>query len=135
MRIKYIKHKKVPVQSYGYINSDDCPCKDMFAHYLWMAAPEIKLIHVEDVGSYQGTVFAIGRYKNKWFIMKDYYGSCSGCGAWGEGGELESLKSVLNNGELFTSKQKAYEFVTKTYLSDSSYERPTNEFINILCTK
>lgn len=128
--MRTIKHKIVPVESYGYIETDKCPCRDMYAHYLWMAAPEIKWIYVEDVGSYQGTVYALGKYQGKWFVMKDYYGSCSGCGAWGEGGEPESLKDVLANGELFKTKTQALKFVNKVWIND--YEPPTKDFISLL---
>ena len=62
--------------------------------------------------------------------MKDYYGSCSGCGAWGEGGEPETLKDVLSNGELFKTKKQALEFAVKTYKND--YEAPTDKFWDIL---
>ena len=95
-----------------------------------MAAPEISWYHVEDVGSYQGTVFAIGKYQKKWFVMQDYYGSCSGCGAWGEGGEPEKLKDVLSHGELFEKKKDAFNFAFKTY--KDSYEPPTDRFWEIL---
>lgn len=133
MRHKVIKHKKVKVSDWGWINTDDCPCGDMFAHYLWMAAPEIKWLYVEDVGSYQGDVYAIGKYKRQWFIMHDYYGSCSWCGAWGEGGEPEKLKDVLENGELFKSKKDALNFVIKTYAK--KYESPTEKFYEVLTTQ
>lgn len=128
--MKVIKHKKVPVSEYGWINTEDCPCGDVYAHYLWMAAPEIKWYYVEDVGSYQGIVYAIGKYKSKIFVMKDYYGSCSGCGAWGEGGEPETLKDVLGHGELFTNKKKALDFVQKTW--GNEYESVTKDYIEAL---
>ena len=129
--MKKIKHIEVKVGDYGWVNTDLCPCGDTYAHYLWMAAPEIDWYHVEDVGSYQGTVYALGKYKDKLFVMKDYYGSCSGCGAWGEGGEPEKLKDVLGHGELFKSKKEALNFVLKVWAKDG-YEKPTDEFINLL---
>lgn len=128
--MKAIKHKKVKVSNYGWINTDDCLCGDVYAHYLWIAAPEIKWLYVEDVGDYQGVVFAIGKYQRKWFIMQDYYGSCSGCGAWGEGGEPEKLEDVLSHGELFTTKKATLNFAIKTY--KDSYESPTEKFWEML---
>ena len=129
--MKIIKHKPVKIGEWGYINIDECPCGDMYAHYLWIAAPQIKWYYVEGVGSYQGTVYALGKYKSRWFVMKDYYGSCSWCGAWGEGGEPENLKSVLGNGELFTTRKKALDFVLETWAKDS-WEAPTDNFIQRL---
>ena len=129
----YIKHIEVKVGDYGWIDTSKCPCGDMYAHYLFIAAPDIDWIYVEDVGSYQGVVFAIGMYKDQWFIMKDYYGSCSGCGAWGEGGEPEKLEDVLSHGELFDIKEQAKQFVEKTYMSENSWdEQPTEKFMEIL---
>lgn len=125
-----IKHKKIKVESYGWTNTDNCPCQNMYAHYLWMAAPEIKWLYVEDVGSYSGDVYAIGRYKKQWFVMHDYYGSCSGCGAWGEGGEPEKLEDVLSHGELFKSKKDALKFAILTY--KNSYDCPTEGFYDNL---
>lgn len=110
--------------------SYDCP-GGRYWHYLALNAPEIKWLYVEDVVDFQGVVYAIGKYKKQWFIMKDYYGSCSVCGAWGEGGEPKNLKEVLDNGELFNSKKKALEFVKKVY-GNGRYEHPTEGFYNIL---
>jgi len=125
-----IKHIEIPVTEWGWTDFDKCPCKNKYAHYLWKAAPEIDWYYVEDVGSYQGTVYAVGKYQKQWFVMKDYYGSCSVCGAWGEGGEPEDLKGVLSNGELFSTKKEALKFAVKTY--KDSYESPTEIFWDIL---
>lgn len=131
MHMKTIKHTKIPVNNDGWIDESKCQCGDMYAHYLWMAAPEIDWYYVESVGDYQGIVFAIGKYNNQWFVMKDYYGSCSYCGAWGEGGEPEGLKDVLEHGELFDSPKQAREFVLQTW-SKSYAEQPTDKFYTIL---
>lgn len=109
----------------------DC-CGDVFEHFLSLVAPEIVWKYIEDVGSYQGTVFAIGAYDGQIFVMKDYYGSCSGCGAWGEGGEPVSLEDVLGNGELFSSAEEALNFVNRVWNSESSIEIPTARFLNTL---
>ena len=129
--MREIKHKEVKIGPYGWIGLNNCPCADIYAHYLFMAAPEISWYYVEDVGSYQGTVYAIGKYKKQWFVMKDYYGSCSGCGAWGEGGEPETLKDILENGELFKSKKQALDFVTRVWAKDVS-EPPSKKLIELL---
>lgn len=124
--MKKIKHVEVIPSTYGWIDTSKCPCGDIYAHYLWQAAPEINWYYVEEVGSYQGDVYALGKYKGKLFVMHDYYGSCSGCGAWGEGGEPEKLKDVLGNGELFTSKKKAVAFAKQAFLNQ--YSSPTEDF-------
>ena len=129
--MKKIKHTEVKPSEYGWINSSKCPCGDIYAHYLWMAAPEIEWYYVEDVGGYQGEVYALAKYEGKIFIMHDYYGSCSGCGAWGEGGEPEKLKDVLGNGELFEEKKDAINFVEKTYKNNYG-NNPTNTFFEKL---
>ena len=133
--MNYIKHVKVKTDQWGWINPDACPCHDTYAHYLFMAAPQIKWVYVETVGDYQGTVYAIGKYKRQWFVMKDYYGSCSGCGAWGEGGQPENLKSVLGNGELFSHKKDALKFIKQSWANKDAYEKPTDDFMKILEAK
>ena len=109
-----------------------CSCGDTFRHHLEVAAPEIEFLHVEDVGSYQGSVFAIGKYNGQVFVMHDYYGSCSGCGAWGEGGEPTNLQDVLENGELFERPADAITFAAKTYGDYGSPEIPTEAFWSVL---
>jgi hypothetical protein len=62
--------------------------------------------------------------------MKDYFGSCSGCGAWGEGGEPETLEDVLRNGELFDDPADALAFVISTYRHD--YEPAPLDMLTLL---
>lgn len=131
--MKQIKHITVTVDDYGWISDESCPCGNRYAHYLWMAAPEIKWIYVEDIGSYQGTVYAIGKYQRQWFVMRDYYGSCSGCGAWGEGGQPSTLDEVLSHGELFLNRKQAIEFVQAWI--EHEYETPSEEFMRVLTGK
>jgi hypothetical protein len=94
----------------------ECPLKswDMgFTEYLIHAAPEILWYNVQDVGSYQGQVYAVGAYKNQIVIYEDYYGSCSYCGAWGEGGEPSDLTQVLEHSNFFTTKECALNYIKK----------------------
>lgn len=55
-----------------------------FREYLIHAAPSFLWADVQDVGSYQGRVYGIAWYNKQIALYEDYYGSCSGCGAWGE---------------------------------------------------
>lgn len=77
--------------------------------YLAEAAPEVLWFHLVSDGRWQGTVHAIGKYQGKCLIFDGYYGSCSGCGAWGEGGEPTTLQEVLDSSQLFDDREKAIE--------------------------
>lgn len=57
-------------------------CTSSYNDRLIKLAPDVLWYDLQDVGSYQGTVYGIGEYKGKVIIYTDYYGSCSGCGAW-----------------------------------------------------
>ena len=50
-------------------------------------------------------------YKNQILFYEDYYGSCGGCGAWGEGGEPESQKIVLEHSHLFKTSEELYIYL------------------------
>lgn len=78
-----------------------------FSGYLCAVAPDFLWYNVQDVGSYQGTVHAVALYKGKVAIYSGYYGSCSGCGAWGEGGEPEKQQDVIDNATLFNDREAA----------------------------
>lgn len=93
-------------------HNKDCPCSN-YLDYLVKAAPDILWYDVQDVGSYSGSVFGVGEYKKKILIYTDYYGSCSGCGGWGEGGEPRDMDMVLENSELFDSREKALESISQ----------------------
>lgn len=113
--LKPIKHKH------------NCNCSRYnYQEWLVHVAPDCLFFNVQDVGSYQGQVFAVLIYKNKVGIMEDYYGSCSGCGAWGEDGEPQSQKDVLGNTKFFDSYEKAIEYTQEW----DSYEKPDFKIFN-----
>lgn len=106
-------------------HNEDCEYGD-FIHYLVQAAPSVLWYNVQDVGSYQGSVYAVGKYKNQILIYEDGYGSCSGCGAWGEGGEPENEEDILNRSNLFSDKELAIKYIEQI----NGYEPPDkNEMI------
>ena len=82
-----------------------------FADYLREASPEILWTKVDSAGDYQGEVCAVGVYLDGIIIYKGYYGSCSGCGAWGEGGEPTSLEEVKASSILYWAKEDAIQAV------------------------
>ena len=86
-------------------------CGHSYAGWLLGVAPEVLWYDVQDVGDYQGAVYGVGRYRSQILLYEDYYGSCSGCGAWGEGGEPSSLKEVLANSNLFMLRSGAVSYV------------------------
>lgn len=101
----------------------ECPFSEGYTSYLVDSAPDIFWYNIQDVGSYQGTVFAVGKYKNHIVIFEDYYGSCSGCGAWGEGGEPTDQDDVLAHSKLFNNHNSAKDYLDKF----DSYEHPNIE--------
>lgn len=108
----------MPVQIHKH--EDGCKWSGGFLHYLVEAAPDILWYDVQDVGSYQGSVYGVGEYKGQCLIYTDYYGSCSGCGAWGEGGEPSDMEEVLGHCEKFDSEKEALKYLATL----DSYNRP-----------
>jgi|SRR3990167_3775875 len=105
-----------------HVHKDDCPKYD---HKEWVChiAPDVLWFDIQDVGSYQGSVYGVGLYENQFVLYEDYYGSCSGCGAWGDGGEPESQKDVLSKSRLFKEKDEILEAIAKI----DSYDTPDVE--------
>jgi len=102
-----------------HVHKTECPRYD---HKDWVChvAPDVLWFSVQDVGSYQGSVYGFGLYKGKLLIYEDSYGSCSGCGAWGEGGEPETQEDLLKNSKEFDSLEDALAYLAKM----DRYERP-----------
>jgi hypothetical protein len=123
----------MPVQKHEH--SESCKYNDGFLHYLVSAAPNILWYDVQDVGSYQGNVYGVGKYDQKILIYEDYYGSCSGCGAWGEGGEPTNEAEVLSKSHLFETKEEALKYL----ITIDHYERPDHgkmiQAIDEICQK
>lgn len=98
-----------------------CDCRAYnFEEWLPHIAKDFFWFNIHTVGSYQGQVFGVALYKNQIAIYEDYYGSCSGCGAWGEGGEPTSQDEVVSRCKLFDSVVDAVTYLAKI----DSYERP-----------
>jgi len=101
-----------------------CDCEAYnYDEWLPHIAQDFFWFNIQDVGSYQGQVFGVAIYKNQFAIYEDYYGSCSGCGAWGEGGEPESQEKVISLCKFFDDKQKALEYIGLI----SAYDSPDKE--------
>lgn len=69
------------------------------------AWPELNIVWSCDVGDYQGTIYVIGYVGGKVLACGLGYGSCSGCGAWGDfyepdthGGEPMEPKDFIDSG-------------------------------------
>ncbi len=97
-------------------------CNHSYAGWLVSQAPDVLWYDVQDVGSYSGQVFAVGLYRANILLFSDYYGSCSGCGAWGEGGEPTDQEDVLASSHLFLSASEAVEYVQREW--SEAFERP-----------
>ena len=104
-----------------HAHKHDCE-KNYYGEFLCSAAPDFLWYCVQDVGSYQGQVFGIATYKGKVGIYEDYYGSCSGCGAWGEGGEPTNQEEIISKCTFFTDESEANKYVKK--LVEDHYEKP-----------
>jgi hypothetical protein len=108
--------------------------RNNFADYLIDAAPDILWYNVQDIGSYQGTVYAVGEYKKQIVIFEEDYGSCSSCGAWGKGGEPKNQKKVLSLSQLFTDPKKAKEAVDKIGMYDCPDKKLMKKAIDEICS-
>jgi hypothetical protein len=82
-------------------------CYHSYSAWLIHRAPDILWYDVQDIGLYQGNVYAVGRYRGKIVLYRGYYGSCSGCGGWGEGGEPEDQEAVLKSSTLVADEAEA----------------------------
>lgn len=110
-----------------HTESCDKWCSHSYAGWLVSVAPDVLWFDVQDVGYYSGTVYGVGRLKKDILLFQDGYGSCSGCGAWGEGGEPCDMEDVLAHSELFQTPEFALEHVEKEWMH--SYEKPDQEVV------
>ncbi len=108
----YIEHK----------HGDNCQSYS-FEGWLPHVAPDFLWFNIHDVGDYQGRVYGVALYDKKIVVYEDYYGSCSGCGAWGEGGEPENQKLVIANSTPFELADEAIAYLAKI----DRYEGPNIE--------
>ncbi|MBY0545838.1 MAG: hypothetical protein K2W95_00965 [Candidatus Obscuribacterales bacterium] len=99
-----------------------------YADWLCMVAPAVLWFKTEDVGSYSGQVFGLGAMKGKIVFYEDYYGSCSGCGSWGEGGEPESEADVLEKSTQYAIEEVPALREKFAKLRESHYEKLPEEF-------
>lgn len=98
-------------------------CYHGYDDWLISVAPDVLWFMVEATGSYQGQVYAVGRLGKSIVLYEDYYGSCSGCGAWGEGGEPKSRQEVLDSCFRTDTIVEAFAYVLKEWADD--YDPPT----------
>lgn len=98
--------------------------ENYYTRMLISVCPEIVWAFVEDVGDYQGNVFGTALYLKKkcGLFFSGSYGSCSGCGAWGEGGEPTTQSEVLSLCTEFRTLKGAAMAIEK-----ETYDRPTTE--------
>ncbi len=89
---------------HGVKHETTCDCQAYnFEDWLPHIAPDLFWFNIHTVGNYQGNVYGVALYKGQIGIYEDYYGSCSGCGAWGEGGEPTSQDEVIGKCKFFDS--------------------------------
>jgi hypothetical protein len=108
-------------------------CSHSYSEWLATRAPDVLWFDVQAVGSYQGSVYAVGVMKQQIVVFEGYYGSCSGCGAWGEGGEPESQEGILANSKLFDTVAEALVYVST--LNNSWYGSPDQEAMAVAITE
>ena len=113
----------------GEMHTDKCDswCYHAFAGWLVSIAPDVLWFDVQDVGTWSGNVYGVGVFRGDILIYEGFYGSRSGCGAWGEGGEPGSQQEVINNSKLFAGPQLAIEYVTDESFGD--WETPDKAVI------
>lgn len=84
-----------------------------YQDWLVHISPDFFWFNIQDVGSCQGQVYGVAVYNKQIAIYEDYYGSCSGCGAWGEGGEPTSQDEVIKLCKLFDTKEESIVYCAK----------------------
>lgn len=102
-----------------HVHKDGCSRYE-YKEWVCHVAPDVLWFDVQDVGIYQGQVFGLGVYKNQAIFYEDYYGSCSGCGAWGEDGEPQSQEEVFKKSKFFSTKKEILKYLA----SMGGYEKP-----------
>lgn len=106
-------------------HTENCQFSEYYAEFVIKASPDILWYDIQDVGSYQGSIYGVGEYKKQIVIYEDNYGSCSGCGEWTEwgGAQPQNQEEVLNKSKLFATKKEAEQYV----LVMDFYEKPDTE--------
>jgi hypothetical protein len=111
-------------------HTENCQFSEYYAEFVIKASPDILWYDIQDVGSYQGSIYGVGKYKKQIVIYEDGYGSCSGCGEWVEanewslaGAQPHNQEEVLNKSKLFATKEEAKQYV----LAMDFYEKPDTE--------
>lgn len=94
----------------GYFSREEC-----FKHFL----PEAEILFMDSVGSYQGTEYALFKFRGNLYLWRDSYGSCSGCdGLCGERveGAFEYFKATLceGNTRYVASIEDAVKYLRET---------------------
>ena len=85
-----------------HLHKESCNRGDI-KEWVVHVAPDVLWYRVEDVGSYQGSLYGVGSYRRRILLYFDYYGSCGGCGAWGEGGGPDTQADLLKKSSTFSS--------------------------------
>jgi hypothetical protein len=104
-----------------------------FKDYLAEAAPAILWYDVQAVGSRQGRVFGVGRLRGNVVLYHGYFGSCSHCGSWGEGGEPIDEAGVLADSVVYptvAAARAALDEVQGELGDRERYDHPLHGFID-----
>ncbi|HEY9684709.1 MAG TPA: hypothetical protein V6C86_24220 [Oculatellaceae cyanobacterium] len=109
--------------------------ENYFSDYLKESSKEVLWIDIEDVGDYQGEVFALGRFKDQFIVFAGYYGSCSGCGAWGEGGEPRDLTDVLASSAGFWNAEGAISHFFSLLPDEKKKDRDRRKQLGVECAE
>lgn len=81
-----------------YKESYQSELPDADREFIQLAWPELVITWCANVGDYQGTNYVVGYVGDKVLACGYGYGSCSGCGAWGEGGEPTKPEDLIDSG-------------------------------------
>ncbi len=122
-----IKHKEECKHSGEHIECNDKVTCEQYDFKEWLPhiAPDFFWYDIQVVGSYQGNVFGVAKYKGQVAIYEDYYGSCSGCGAWGVGGEPTSQDEVITKCKFHNTKEETLIHLTTL----DGYDTPDKELM------
>lgn len=105
-------------------------CYHSFKDYLITAAPDILWFSILTAGGYSGSVYGVGVYNKRILLYVGSYGSCSGCGAWGEGGEPKDQNDVLAFCETFTDQMDAISWFEIVARYDTESQQEASEVLD-----
>ena len=96
--------------------------------------PDDAKVGSEKTGGYQGDVYIVIKWKDRYFLTNDYYGSCAGCDAF-LADKNKWIRDCRNKIKQFADKESAISFIKQEDIgfdwTSANTERLIGEIKNI----